>query len=110
MNGQIVKLIWNFVKGTGKVIGGGALLAMATVLGASIENKLHESKHVTYSDTVNAIMNSNMWSDDKAEAIAALSRDADEELYKAVVTVANGKMWANDKADLIIEGLLGKKA
>lgn len=97
--------VWNFVKVAGKVIGAGALLALAC--GVRVEYEHHESEGVTYSDAVNAIMNSTMWHDDKSEAIAVLSRDANEELYKAIIHVANGKMWSDDKLKTI-KNLCGK--
>lgn len=99
MNGLNVKPIGNFVKGVCKVIGYGALLALAC--GVKIEYEHHESGAAKYSDAVDAIVNSNMWSSDKAAAIAALDRDANEDLYKAVIHVAKGTMWSADKVDMI---------
>lgn len=105
MNRLNLKPIGNFVKGACKVIAYGALLTLAC--GVKIEYKHHESGTVKYSDAVDAIMNSNMWSSDKAEAVVALNRDSNEELYKAVIHVANGTMWSNDKVEMI-KKLCGK--
>lgn len=91
--------IGNFVKGACKLIGYGALLALAC--GVKIEYEHHESGTAKYSDAVAAIMNSNMWSTDKAEAIEALPRDANEELYKAIIHVAKGTSWSTDKVETI---------
>lgn len=55
-----------------------------------------------YDDAVDAIANSNMWSADRKEAISALDRNANVEMYNAVIRVANSdQMWSADKVQTI---------
>ena len=56
---------------------------------------------VEYDDAVEAIMASNMWSDDKVKAVKFLKRDCESELYKATIDVVNSSMWSHDKVEVI---------
>ena len=68
----------------------------------------HNGAYTGYGDAVNAIMNSDMWSSDKRSAIAAMDKNANKEIYKAVIAIAtNDSMWSSDKVNAIY-ALFGK--
>lgn len=56
---------------------------------------------VTYSDAVEAIMESDMWSSDKEQAVTYLNRRETADYYKAIINIVNGDMWSSDKLKLI---------
>lgn len=56
---------------------------------------------VTYSDAVEAIMESDMWSSDKEQAVTYLNRRETADYYKAIINIVNGDMWSDDKLKLI---------
>ena len=59
---------------------------------------------VSYSDAVNAIMNTEMLSTWKQEMINAISADMSEDIYKAIVCIAQDKHMLNAvKRDTIID-------
>lgn len=69
---------------------------------------VHNGAYAGYGDAVNAIMNSNMWSSDKRSAIAAMDKNANKEIYKAVIAIAtDDSMWSSDKVNAIY-ALFGK--
>ena len=60
------------------------------------------SKLATYDDAVKAIMDSSMFSHDKADAVAVLSRYESSTFYKAIVHVAkDSSMFSHDKVEMI---------
>lgn len=61
-----------------------------------------------YSDAVNAITTSDMWSHDQQEAIAALPTYESSEFYGAVAEVAKSSMWSHDKLSTILK-MCGKE-
>ena len=62
------------------------------------------SSHAGYDDAIKAIMNSDMYSHDKATAAAALKRYGTSEFYKAIVHIANNSSaYSHDKVDMIKE-------
>lgn len=93
-----------------------ALRAIATILGAAVlvkeikegllENdpdirKVASTYSMGYGDAVEAIMDSDMFSSTKSNAIATLKSDADDEYYKAVVCIAKSDMFDSEKLDTI---------
>lgn len=54
-----------------------------------------------YSDAVKAIMDSNMFSGDKEEAVSVLKRGENSDYYKAVIHIMESRMFSDDKLDLI---------
>lgn len=90
----------NFAKGTCKVIGIG--VAAALYGAANYQSIARQSYSADgYSEAANAIMDSDMWSHCKREALQLLPQDASESDYKAVIAVANSDMWSHDKVDAI---------
>ena len=64
--------------------------------------KKHEKVTVGYSDTVSAIMDSDMSSSDKREAVEALGKKCDAETYKAIKYIVDeSSVSSSDKAELI---------
>lgn len=59
------------------------------------------SGDVSYSDVVEAIMSSCMWSGDKRAAVELLSKEADMETYKAVIKIARSNLYSGDKVEMI---------
>lgn len=55
----------------------------------------------TFSDAVEAIMDSDMMASYRDEAISALTKDGDSELYKAIIHIANSDMMGSYKVDAI---------
>lgn len=59
------------------------------------------SGDVSYSDVVEAVMSSSMWSGDKRAVVQLLAKDADMETYKAVIKIAKSNLYSGDKVELI---------
>ena len=76
-----------------------------TLLSYEMTDKLKMIRYnvgkVEYDDAVEAIMASNMWSDDKVKAVKFLKRDCESKLYKATIDVVNSSMWSHDKVEVI---------
>lgn len=83
--------------------------AVAVMAGMSADDTtINNGAAAGYSDAVNAIVNSNMWSSDKQTAIAAMDKHANREIYKAVIAIINNdSMWSSDKV-VAIKALFGK--
>lgn len=56
---------------------------------------------VKYSDVINAILNSNIYSGNKAEMVAIVPKDADKDTYKSIIRVVKSNMYAGDKVEII---------
>lgn len=59
------------------------------------------SGDVNYSDVVEAVMSSSMWSGDKKVIIELLNKEADIETYKAVIKIVKSNLYSGDKVELI---------
>lgn len=95
-----------FIKAA-KIVGNGIIKVLGTMvivgIGLAKANERHNI-HTSYNDAVKAIMDSDMWSVDKAKAISALKLDSKPTLYKAIIEVANNKnSWSSDRLNTIIE-------
>lgn len=55
----------------------------------------------TYNKAVEAIMSSDLYSYQKSEAVAVLSRDEDSDYYLAVITIIESDMFSHEKLKLI---------
>lgn len=83
-----------------------AAYGLVTVLSYSsitdeILRKIRYAGDIGYSDTVDAIMNSDMLGSYKREAVDTLLKDQDNEFYKAVVHIVNSDMMGSYKLDSI---------
>ena len=59
--------------------------------------------NVTYSDAVDTIMNSTMFSSDKGKAVKELQKNKDSDYYRAVIRVVKSSMYSSDKIKTIAE-------
>lgn len=90
-------------------LAGGICEVAASVLLIAASNKVIEvitGGHVRvvarYSDAINAIMKSSMYSNDKREAAAVLKRYEDAEYYRAIINVVqDSRLYSSDKVELI---------
>lgn len=79
----------------------GLVIATSYKVGKRITNGLN-STSAGYNDAVEAIMDSDMFSHDKREAVEALSRYENAEFYRAIVRVAKDSgMFSYDKVKMI---------
>lgn len=57
---------------------------------------------VTYNDAVNAVLDADMYSDDKVEILVALKENDKPEIYQAVINTVNSVMCSEDKVKIIL--------
>lgn len=103
MNKNTLGHVKDFAKSTCQVVGVFvSYVLISKYIPDYIEAQNQSYKRVGYSDAVTAIMESNMWSDDKRKAVSMLKRDKDSDFYKAVIAVANNRStWSSDKVTII---------
>lgn len=61
----------------------------------------HYTVDSSYEKAANAICNSGMYSNDKAEAINSLRENETEEYYEAVISITKSSMYSKDKVKAI---------
>ena len=62
------------------------------------------SSYAGYDDAIGAIMNSDMYSHDKAAAAGALKCDGTSDFYKAIIHIANSSdSYSHDKVSMVKE-------
>ena len=96
-------------KGTiGKIVKTGcniAICGLALVLPQLSKKEtidmIRYSGDISYSDVVEAVMSSCMWTGDKKAVVELLSKDADMETYKAVIKIVKSNLYSGDKVELI---------
>ena len=101
------KINWRSIGETAKDVCG--IVGCALIFGLP---RIIEVVHVTeerkdtdkgYSDTVKAILNSNIWSSDKSELISVLKRNLDSDIYSTMIDIAkDNRIWTSDKVELIM--------
>lgn len=100
-----MKINWKPVKDFAELVGGiAAYVILVAATGKAMECVHYESDNTTahYDDAVSAIMKSDMYSHDKADAAAALKRIASSEFYKAIIHIAeDNSVYSHDKANMI---------
>lgn len=79
----------------------GLMTMLSCVTVKDVVDAIRYSGDVGYSDAVNAIMNSSMYSHDKTSAVSALIRDDSSETYKAVIQIARSGMYSHEKVKSI---------
>lgn len=94
---DVLKTVGIVVKGVLKVVGA------ITITGIALAKAYEERYHTNYNDAVRAIMNSSMWSTDKAKAISVLDSNAKPEFYLSIIRVVESSMWSSDKLNVILE-------
>lgn len=94
--------IGKFAKTAFEVVVYGALAAASIKYGESITKNYGISTVTTYGDAVEAIMDSDMYSSYKTEAITLLKRDGTVDYYRAVArVVGDGTMYSSYKLEMI---------
>lgn len=77
----------------------GVVLSSITI--SDLLSAVRYSGNVGYDDAVKVIMNSNMLSSYKTEAISALDKDGTSDYYRAVISTVNSDMMSSYKVDAI---------
>lgn len=77
----------------------GVILSSITI--SDLLNAVRYCGNVGYDDAVKAIMNSNMMSSYKTEAVSAVKRDGTPDYYRAVISTVNSDMMSHYKIDAI---------
>ena len=93
--------VGKIAKQIGNLIVCGVTFKLLNSLNENVTVNYNSSTATGYGAAVEAIMNSDMWSSNKHEAIAALDRKGDTEYFKAVIAVAESTMWSSDKLNTI---------
>ena len=81
-----------------------ALCGLVTILpyiSSDIVEKLRYSGNVKYSDAVNVILSSTMFSSDKNRIIELIKVDGDAEYYRSIIHVVESSMYSGDKVTAI---------
>lgn len=84
-----------------KLLAQGLIGALSYVSVKDLLEMIVKDNNASYSDAVDAIMSSNIYSDDKKEMISALRTDGDSEFYKAVISIVNGGMYSSSKVECV---------
>lgn len=92
-----LKSVGLFVKDVVELVG-------PVVVGGVLLSKSSKPRTImSYDDAISIVLQSSMWSEDKAKVASALPMDANPELYGAVISVVKSSMWSNDKMELILK-------
>lgn len=75
--------------------------AAAVVTGVNPADIATNTKRESYLDTVNAIINSDMFNSTKEELIEILPKDLDDGTYKSIILIVNSDMFDSTKEDTI---------
>ena len=102
-----MKITKETIMTTGKSIGVGVLYGLVFIASkvavSDVIDMVRYKGNVKYSDAVDVIMTSSMYSADKNRAVAALKKDKDTEYYRAVVRVVRSNMYSSDKIKTITD-------
>lgn len=100
-----MKINWKPVKDIAELVGGAVSYVVMIAAYRKFMERMCESTSsdiVYYGDAVGAIMRSDMYSHDKADAVAALKRTGNTEFYKAIIHIADDtSMFSHDKVSMI---------
>ena len=100
-----MKINWKPVKDIAELVGGAvSYVVMIAAYRKFMEGMIGSpnSRNMYYDDAVKAIMESGMYSHDKANAVAALKRYGTSEFYRAIIHIAkDDSMYSHDKIDMI---------
>ena len=93
-----------------KFVGLIALASAGTIAKNSLQNsadyKLNQKRYANadYTDAIEAVMNSDMWSSDKRQIIDTIPRNGDTSLYSGIIAIAKGNsLWSSDRRHSIIK-------
>lgn len=95
--------VGKIVMGTGKALVCG--LSCLALIVPHVESSVAAVKRLTakadYSGAVKVIMNSDMMSSYKRDAIDAMQKDRDEDYYKSIIEVVNSNMLGSYRVETI---------
>lgn len=95
--------VGKIIVGTGKVVIYG-LSCLALII-PHVENSINATKRLVakpnYGGAIEAVMNSDMMSSYKQEAVDVIQKDRDDDYYKAVIEVINSNMLSSYKIETI---------
>lgn len=95
--------VGRIIVGTGKVLVCG--LSCLALIVPHVENSIHAVKRLTakadYSGAIEAIINSDMMSSYKQDAIEAVQKNQEATYYKSVIEVINSNMLSSYKVETI---------
>lgn len=102
-----MKITTDTIRKAGK-IAGAVVLYGVTIIASRISvqdvvDMVRYRGNVTYSDAVDTIMNSTMFSSDKGKAVKELQKNKDSDYYRAVIRVVKSSMYSSDKIKTIAE-------
>lgn len=101
-NREQLNNIGRMVKKGGKYLFYGVVTVLScTTVTDEIFRSMRYSDGASYSDAIGAIMDSDMLGSYKDEAVSVLTRDGDEEFYKAIIHVVNSNMLGSHRVDTI---------
>ena len=108
------KMNWQQVGST--IINGGSIIigvALCTIPYLKTIRDVSESVRyyrgcVSYSDAVSAVLNSDMFSSAKEEAVKMIPKDGDNELYRSIIQIVNSDAFSSNKANMI-KDICGKE-
>ena len=66
-----------------------------------IVDTVRYSCNVKYSDAVEVVLQSTMFSGDKTKAIAMIPKDKDSDFYKSVIAVMKSNLFSGDKLKML---------
>lgn len=89
-----------FAKTLGNLMVSGAVIH--AYLTRDTDTRIKSYAFAGYGDAVEAIMQSNMYSHDKGDAVKALPRDEHIEFYKAIISIATSRAYSHEKKDMIV--------
>lgn len=83
----------------------GAFEIVSTILvaGLLVAKASGKKPAVTYNDAVKAVMDSSLWSEDKAMVMEVLKPYYKSELYEAVIGVLESSLWGEDRVNIIVK-------
>lgn len=68
-----------------------------------VRNRIRYIGVVSYSDAINAVLDSSMFSSNKEEIIRALPKDGSSDFYKSVMHIVESDMLSSSKVNAIVD-------
>lgn len=96
------KSVGNVIGEVGKIVLSGVGLYTLAMFSGNIDTTSNTKSAVgTYNSAIEAIMDSDLYSHQKTEAVAILSRDEDTEYYRAIINIVESDIYCHEKMKLI---------
>lgn len=100
---KVGETTWDVCTAVGTLAGIGLLMGVTGILQDKLEIGVTKQEVVTgtYDNAVSAILNSNMMTSYKVDAVNLLKKDGEYSYYKAVIGVVQSDMMSSYKIDMI---------